>query len=97
LRIIIYKYGILKAQNENSVLFVFKNSMSAIHIIAGHIAIKHLAVVLLFLLNVSQSVSHHGALKLEDAGVINSRDVLFHGERVLAEIGIVLLISLADI
>lgn len=71
--------------------------MSAIHIIAGHIAIKHLAVILLFLLNVSKSISHHRALKLEDTRVINSRDVLFHGERVLAEIGIVLLISLADI
>lgn len=75
----------------------FKNSMSAIHIIAGHIAIKHLTVILLFLLNVSQSVSHHRALKLEDARVINSRNVLFHRERVLAEIGIVLLLCLADI
>lgn len=69
---------------------------SRIHIIAAHIAIKRLAVVLLFLLDMGEGIAHYGAAKLKNARVINGGNMLFHREGVLTEEAVVLLLRGAD-
>ena len=67
-----------------------------IHIVAGEVIIKLLAVVLLLLLDVSEGVAHHGTCKFKNARVINARDVLFHRERIAAKVCIVFLFLLTN-
>ena len=67
-----------------------------IHIVAGEVIIKLLAVVLLLLLDVSEGVAHHGTCKFKNASVINARDVLFHRERIAAKVRIVFLFLLTN-
>ena len=43
-----------------------------IHIITAKVVVKLLAVVLLFLLDMSEGVAKNGTCKLENAGVVNA-------------------------
>ena len=51
-------------------------------------------MVLFFLLDMGESVTQGGTLELENAHIVDRGNMLFHSERVLAEIGIMLFLHL---
>ena len=72
----------------------YRRKASAVHSVFGKILIELLAVILLFLLNMGKRVTQGGTAEFENAYIINGRNMLFHGKRILAKKCVLVLFAL---